>query len=177
MSVVKGNDSAANTANGIPLHAGRTTCCWWWMALPRGPGDVAVGGVDCSASACMYDPDPKSATYNPNLTGCNCPAVLKARSLAKDGGINVHVIAASTDLTSRNFYAAATLNNIARPAALAPASSIFRAMRPARTSCTLAELRDEGSAAVTVATTPASAASGSQTLQASRRGTCFSRHG
>ena len=165
MSVVKGNDSAANTANG------NTTPCWENHVLlvvdglPRGPGDVAVGGVDCSASACMYDPDPKSATYNPNLTGCNCPAVLKARSLAKDGGINVHVIAASTDLTSRNFYAAATLNNIAR--AGSTSTSFINIPRYAASEDELYfwlnyEMKE--ALRVTVATTPASAASGSQTL-------------
>jgi hypothetical protein len=158
MSVVKGSDTVAN---------GGATPCWENHVLlvvdglPRGPGDVAVGGVDCSANECVYDP-----VSNPNLDGCNCPAVTKARNLAKNAGVNVHVIAASTDLTSRNGYAAATLNNIARAGSTRP--TFINIPRYAANEDELYywlnyEMKE--ALRVTVATTPASAASGSQTLQ------------
>jgi hypothetical protein len=104
MSIVQGKDKDAN---------GGTSPCWENHVLmvvdglPRGPGDVAVGGVDCGAPACTYDP-----VANPNLNGCVCPAVIKARALAASG-VNVHVIAATTDLTTRNSYASNTLINVA----------------------------------------------------------------
>jgi len=156
MSIVQSSDSVAN---------GGTSPCWENHVLmvvdglPRGPGDVAVGGVDCSAAACMYDP-----SGNPNLTGCNCPAVTKARALAANG-VNVHVIAATTDLTGRNTYAAATLNNVARAGSTSP--SFINIPRYAASEDELYywlnyEMKE--ALRVTVATTPASAASGSQSL-------------
>ena len=161
MSAVQGADKVANGANG------GTSPCWENHVLlvvdglPRGPGDVAIGGIDCSASACVYDP-----ASNPNLDGCNCPAVTKARNLAKNAGVNVHVIAASTDLTSRNGYAAATLNNIARAGSTNP--TFINIPRYAASEDELYywlnyEMKE--ALRVTVATTPASAASGSQSLQ------------
>ena len=75
--------------------------------MPRGPGDDTHGGtIDCSATAC-------NLTSTPNLVGCNCPVVQRARALALDG-TSVHVIVATSDLASRNNYAAHTLNNIAQ---------------------------------------------------------------
>jgi hypothetical protein len=127
--------------------------------LPRGPGDVAVGGYDCQAAACIY-----SAT-NQELTGCSCPVVMKARSLAKDHGASVHVIAASSNLPSINNYAWATLNNIARAGSTSP--SFINEPRLAGSEDALYywlnyEMRE--ALRVRVATTPASAASGSQSL-------------
>ncbi len=156
MSIVQGNDTINN---------GGTSPCWESDllmvvdGLPRGPGDVAVGGVDCSAAACVYDP-----VANPNLTGCNCPAVTKARALAVNG-VNVHVIAATTDLTGRNTYAAATLNNVARAGSLNP--NFINIPRYAASEDQLYywlnyEMKE--ALRMTVATTPASAASGSQSL-------------
>ena len=104
MSIVRGNDASTN---------GGTSPCWENHVLmvvdglPRGPGEVAVGGVDCGTSACTYDP-----VANPDLNGCVCPTVLKARALAANG-VDVHVIAATTDLSTRNSYANNTLINIA----------------------------------------------------------------
>ncbi len=95
MSTVKSNDVSTNTANGSESPCWENHVLLVVDGLPRGPGDVAVGGVDCSASACVY------SASNTTLAGCVCPAVTKARSLAASG-VNVHVIAATTDLTSRN---------------------------------------------------------------------------
>ena len=156
MSIVQGNDTINN---------GGTSPCWENHVLmvvdglPRGPGDVAVGGVDCSADACKYDP-----SGNPNLTGCNCPAVTKARALAANG-VDVHVIAATTDLSGRNTYAAATLNNVARAGSTSP--SFINIPRYAASEDQLYywlnyEMKE--ALRMTVATTPASAASGSQSL-------------
>ncbi len=156
MSIVQGNDTIAN---------GGTSPCWENHVLlvvdglPRGPGDVAVGGVDCSAAACVYDP-----VANPTLSGCNCPAVSKARALAANG-INVHVIAATTDLGTRNTYAAASLNNVARAGSTSP--SFINIPRYAASEDELYywlnyEMKE--ALRVMVATTPASAASGSQSL-------------
>jgi hypothetical protein len=156
MSIVQSSDSVAN---------GGTSPCWENHVLmvvdglPRGPGDVAVGGVDCSAAACEYDP-----VSNADLSGCVCPAVHKARDLAAKG-VDVHVIAASTDVTARNVYAAATLNNVARAGST---SSIF--INIPRYAASEDELyywlnyEMKEALRVTVATTPASAASGSQSL-------------
>jgi hypothetical protein len=163
MSVVQGKDSTAN---------GGSSPCWENHVLlvvdglPRGPGDV--GGVDCSASACTYDPDTSPehvSTYNTELSGCNCPAVMKARNLAK-AGVNVHVIAATTNLDPRNLYAAHTLNNIAR--AGSTRTDFINIPRYAASEDELYywlnyEMKE--ALRVTVATTPASAASGSQSME------------
>ena len=90
----------------------------------------------------------------------------KARALAANG-VNVHVIAATTDLTARNTYAAATLNNIARAGSTSP--SFINIPRYAASEDELYywlnyEMKE--ALRVTVATTPASAASGSQSLRA-----------
>jgi hypothetical protein len=151
MSLVKSRDGSACWEDHVLLVVD---------GLPRGPGDVAVGGVDCSASTCVYDPN-----SNPTLAGCNCPAVIKARALAS-GGVNVHVIAASTDLTSRNSYAAATLNNIAR--AGSTRTTFINIPRYAASEDELYywlnyEMKE--ALRVTVATTPASAANGIQSLE------------
>ena len=156
MSTVRSNDSPTN---------GNTGPCWENHVLlvvdglPRGPGDVALGGVDCSANACVY------SASNTTLAGCNCPAVNKARALAASG-VDVHVIAATTDLTTRNWYAAATLNNIARAGSIR--TSFINIPRYAASEDELYywlnyEMKE--ALRITVATTPASAASGSQTMQ------------
>jgi hypothetical protein len=149
MSLVKSRDGAACWENHVLLVVD---------GLPRGPGDVAVGGVNCGADACSYAKDP-------SLAGCSCPAVLKARALAS-GGVNVHVIAASTDLTSRNSYAAATLNNIAQ--AGSTRTTFINIPRYAASEDELYywlnyEMKE--ALRVTVATTPASAANGIQSLE------------
>jgi hypothetical protein len=113
MSVVQGRDGTACWEDHVLLVVD---------GLPHGPGDVAGlndldnpgQSIDCSAAACIYDP-----VANPNLSGCHCPPVNRARALAAKG-INVHVIAATTDLSTRNSYAAATLNNIARAGSTDP---------------------------------------------------------
>ena len=150
MSVVKGRDGSACWENHVLLVVD---------GLPRGPGDVAVGGVDCSAAACEY------SGSNQTLDNCHCPAVTKARALASVG-VNVHVIAASTDVTSRNSYAAATLNNIAR--AGSTSTSFINIPRYAASEDELYywlnyEMKE--ALRVTVATTPASAASGVQSYE------------
>ena len=150
MSTVKSNDGTACWENHVLLVVD---------GLPRGPGDVAVGGVDCSAAACVYSKD------HQDLSGCVCPAVTKARALAASG-VNVHVIAATTDLTTRNWYAAATLNNIARAGSTSP--SFINIPRYAGSEDELYywlnyEMKE--ALRITVATTPASAASGTQTMQ------------
>jgi hypothetical protein len=161
MTNVQGNDKIAN---------GGTSPCWENHVLlvvdglPRGPGDTAAGGVDCSADACVYDP-----VANPTLSGCVCPAVNKARALAANG-VNVHVIAATTDVApntfaTRNYYAAATLNNVAR--AGSTSSSFINIPRYAASEDELyywLNYEMKQALRVTVATTPASAASGSQSL-------------
>jgi hypothetical protein len=157
MSVVKGSDKTAN---------GGASPCWENHVLmivdglPRGPGDTALGTVDCSVDACMYDPG-----TNADLKGCNCPAVTKAWTLAKTAGVDVHVIAASPDMTARNLYAAKTLNNIAR--AGSTSASFINIPRYAANEDELYywinyEMKEP--LRVTVATTPASAASGSQSM-------------
>jgi hypothetical protein len=158
MSVVKGSDS---TANGNILPCWQNHVLLVVDGLPRGPGDAAVGGVNCAADECKYDAD-----TNAELNGCVCPAVLKARALAKDAKVNVHVIAATTDLASRNLYAAKTLNNIAR--AGSTRDDFINIPRYATSEDELYywlnyEMKE--ALRVTVATTPASAASGSQSLQ------------
>jgi hypothetical protein len=75
--------------------------------MPRGPGDDTHGGtIDCSATAC-------NLTSTPSLSGCNCPVVQRARALSL-AGTSVHVIVATSNLASRNNYAAQTLNNLAQ---------------------------------------------------------------
>jgi hypothetical protein len=147
MSLVKSRDGAACWENHVLLVVD---------GLPRGPGDVAVGGVNCGADACSY-------AKNPSLSGCSCPAVLKARALAS-GGINVHVIAASTDLTSSNWYAAATLNNIAQAGSTRGANiPRYAASEDELYYWLNYEMKE--ALRVTVATTPASAANGIQSLE------------
>jgi len=164
MSVVQGSDATAN-GNAAP--------CWENHVLlvvdglPRGPGDVATGTVNCAAKECTYDPDPTHTdTYNVTLNGCHCPAVLKAFHLAQDSKVNVHVIAATSNLDPRNLYAAGTLNNIARAGSTDP--GFINIPRYATSEDELYfwlnyEMKE--ALRVTVATTPASAASGSQSLQ------------
>ena len=157
MSIVRSNDSAAN--GGTP--------CWENHVLlvvdglPSGPGDVALNGIDCSAPACVYDPN-----TNASLAGCNCPAVQKARALADPAvNVNVHVIAASRDPISSNPYAAATLNNIARAGSTNP--NFINIPRYATNEDELyywINYEMKQALRVTVATTPASAASGSQSM-------------
>jgi hypothetical protein len=155
MSIVQSSDSVAN---------GGSSPCWENHVLmvvdglPRGPGDVAVGGVDCSADACVYDP-----VGNPSLTGCNCPAVTKARALAV-GGVNVHVIAATTDLQGRNTYAAKTLNNVARAGSTTSFINIPRYAASEDELYYWLNYEMKEALRMTVATTPASAASGQQSL-------------
>ncbi|MGO9665471.1 MAG: hypothetical protein ACLP66_19420 [Polyangia bacterium] len=159
MSVVQGRDGTACWEDHVLLVVD---------GLPHGPGDVAGlndldnpgQSIDCSAAACIYDP-----VANPNLSGCHCPPVNRARALAAKG-INVHVIAATTDLSTRNSYAAATLNNIARAGSTDP--TFINIPRYAASEDELyywLSYEMKQALRVTVATTPASAASGSQTLQ------------
>jgi hypothetical protein len=149
MSLVKSRDGAACWENHVLLVVD---------GLPRGPGDVAVGGVNCGAVACSY-------ASNPSLSGCSCPAVLKARALAS-GGVNVHVIAASTDLASSNSYAAATLNNIAQAgSARTGSTNIPRYAASEDELYYWLNYEMKEALRVTVATTPASAANGIQSLE------------
>ena len=167
MSTVRSNDTSTNTANDSEVPCWDNHVLLVVDGLPRGPGEVAgtpdpdnAGhNIDCSAAECTY------SDSNPTLSGCYCPAVRKARSLAASG-INVHVIAASPDPLARNYYAAATLNNIAR--AGSTSASFINIPRYAINEDELYywlnyEMKE--ALRVTVATTPASAASGSQSMQ------------
>jgi hypothetical protein len=167
MSEVKTTDASANIANGNLAPCWENHVLLVVDGLPRGPGDVAVGGVNCAAKECRYDPNEfinsqPNPDYNPDLNGCVCPAVMKARDLAK-AGVNVHVIAATSNLDPRNLYAAGTLNNIARAGSTDP--TFINIPRYATSEDELYywlnyEMKE--ALRVTVATTPASAASGAQ---------------